>query len=135
MMKVSQQLLRDLKDSRRVKSINLIIQLCLKNLNLAIKLLFKVGERVWITKYKIILSKDYTKKWSKEIFVIDSVLKTDLQTYRIIDLNEEKILGSSYEKKLLLNKLQISYHPEPYTRIKDKVKVVLDLTSYASKTS
>ena len=67
--------------------------------------IFKIGERVWITKYKIILSKDYTKKWSKEIFVIDSVLKNDLWTYRIIDLNEEKILGSSYEKKLLLNKL------------------------------
>ena len=33
---------------------------------------FKIGERVRITKYKNIFSKGYTKKWSREIFVIDS---------------------------------------------------------------
>ena len=37
---------------------------------------FKVGDRVRITKYKNIFSKGYTKNWSKEIFAIDSVLKT-----------------------------------------------------------
>ena len=29
------------------------------------------------TKYKNILSKDYTKNWSREVFIIDSVLKTN----------------------------------------------------------
>ena len=38
---------------------------------------FKVGDRVRITKYKNIFSKGYTGNWSREIFVIDSVLKTN----------------------------------------------------------
>ena len=37
---------------------------------------FIVDDRVRITKYKNIFTKDYTEKWSKELFVIDSVLKT-----------------------------------------------------------
>ena len=37
----------------------------------------KVGDTVRITKYKNIFSKSYTKNWSKEILVTDSVLKTD----------------------------------------------------------
>ena len=59
---------------------------------------FKVIDRVRITKYKNIFSKGYTKNWSKEIFVIDSVLKTDLWRYRIKDLNGETIIGISYQK-------------------------------------
>lgn len=35
---------------------------------------FKVGDKLWITKYKDNFSKDYTKNWSKETFLIDSVL-------------------------------------------------------------
>ena len=38
---------------------------------------FKVGDRVRITKYKNILSKSYFENWSREIFAIDSVLKTN----------------------------------------------------------
>ena len=37
---------------------------------------FRVNDRVKITKYKNILSKDYTENWSREIFIIDSILKT-----------------------------------------------------------
>ena len=37
---------------------------------------FKVGNRVLITNYKNIFSKGYTKSWSKDISVIDSVRKT-----------------------------------------------------------
>ena len=43
------------------------------------------------------------------------------------DLNAEKIIGSFYEKELLLSKLKMSYYLEPYSHIRDKVKVVLDL--------
>ena len=39
---------------------------------------FKVGDRFRITKYKNIFSKGYTENWSKEIFVIDYLLKTNL---------------------------------------------------------
>ena len=38
---------------------------------------FKTGDRVRITKYKKIFRKYYTQHCSKEIFVIDFVLKTD----------------------------------------------------------
>ena len=38
---------------------------------------FRVCDRVRITKYKNILSKRYHKNWLKEIFAIDSVLKTN----------------------------------------------------------
>ena len=42
---------------------------------------FKVNDRVRITKYKNIFGKVYTENWSREIFVIDSVLKTNPWTY------------------------------------------------------
>ena len=42
---------------------------------------FKIGDIPSITKYKNIFRKGYTKKLSKEIFVIDSVLKTNPQAY------------------------------------------------------
>ena len=38
---------------------------------------FKVGDRARITKYKNIFSKGHTEHWSMEVFVIDSVLKTN----------------------------------------------------------
>ena len=60
---------------------------------------------VRITMYKHIFSKRYTKKWLTEIFVIDYMLKTNLWTYKIKDLNGKKIMGSSYQKQLFLSKL------------------------------
>ena len=61
----------------------------------------KVNDRVSITKYKNIFSKG--KNWSREIFVIDSVLKTNPWTYKVKDLKGEKIIGSFFEKELLLS--------------------------------
>ena len=43
-------------------------------------------------------SKGYTENWSREIFIIDSVVKTSPSTYKIKYLNVEKIMGSFYEK-------------------------------------
>ena len=59
---------------------------------------FKVNNKGRITKYKDIFSKAYTENWSREIFIIHSVLKTNLWTFKIKDLNGEKIIGSFYEK-------------------------------------
>ena len=64
---------------------------------------FKVNDRARIIKYKNIFSKGYTENWSREIFIIDSVLKTNPWTYKLKDLNGEKIIGSFYEKELLLS--------------------------------
>ena len=51
---------------------------------------FKVNDRVRITKYKNIVSKRYTENRSKEIFIIDSVLKTNPWTYKIKNLKRRK---------------------------------------------
>ena len=64
---------------------------------------FKVNDGVMITKCENIFSKGYTENWSREIFIIDSVLKNNPWTFKIKDLNEEKIRGSFYEKELLLS--------------------------------
>ena len=66
---------------------------------------FNVNDRVGITKYNNIFSKDYTENWSREIFIIDSVLKTNSWRYKIKHLKGEKIIGSFYEKEFLLSKL------------------------------
>ena len=65
----------------------------------------KVDDRVRKIKYKNIFSKGYTENWSRDILIIDSVLKFSRWMYKIKDLNREKIIGSFYEKELLLNKL------------------------------
>ena len=44
-----------------------------------------------------------SKNWSIEMFVIDFVLKTNPWIYKIKDLNEEKVIGSFYEKLFLLS--------------------------------
>ena len=41
---------------------------------------YKVVDRVRVTKHKNILSKGYSKNWSREIFVIGSVMKTNTWT-------------------------------------------------------
>ena len=66
---------------------------------------FEVNDRVRITKYKDTFSKGYTENWSRERFIINSVRKTNPGTYKIKDLNGEKIIGSLYEKEFLLSKL------------------------------
>ena len=70
----------------------LIILISIEAIYIAPK--FKVNDRVRITKYKKIFSKADTENWSREIFVIDFVLKTNPWTYTIKDLKEEKIIGS-----------------------------------------
>ena len=61
---------------------------------------FKVNDIVKITKYKNIFSKVYTKNWSREIFIIDYILKTKPWTSNIKGLNGEKESGTFYEKEL-----------------------------------
>ena len=66
---------------------------------------FKVDDRVRITKYKNSFSKGYTENWSRKIFIIDFVLKTNPSMNKMNDLKVEKILGNFYEEELLLSKL------------------------------
>ena len=66
---------------------------------------FKVNDRVRITKFKNFFKIVCSKDWSREIFIIDSVVKTYPWTCKIKDLNREKIIGSFSEKELLLSVL------------------------------
>ena len=45
------------------------------------------NDRVRITKRKNIFIEDYAENWSREIFIVDSVFKTNPLTYKIKDLN------------------------------------------------
>ena len=62
---------------------------------------FKVNDKVRITKYENIFSKGYTENWSREIFIIDSILETNPRTFKIRDLNREKIIESFYVKMVV----------------------------------
>ena len=64
---------------------------------------FKVNDKVIITKHKNIFNKDYTENWSRKMFMIDSLLKTNHLTYKVKELNGEKIIGSFYEKGMMLS--------------------------------
>ena len=66
---------------------------------------FKVGNRVRISKFKNIFAKGYTPNWSKEIFIVDKINDTVPYTYNIKDLNDEKNIGSFYNKELQKTKL------------------------------
>ena len=63
---------------------------------------FKVGHKVRISKYKRkVFDKVYTPNWTEDIFLIDKIPSTNPITYRLKDLNNEKIQGSFYEPELL----------------------------------
>ena len=66
---------------------------------------FKFGDKVRITKHSNIYRKGYTRNWSKEIFAIESVLKSNLQTSKVTYSNRDDIMLSTYEKELYLSQL------------------------------
>ena len=61
---------------------------------------FKAGDRVRISKYKIVFAKRYTQNWSEEVFVVSKIKNAVPWTYVISDLSVEPIFGSFYEKEL-----------------------------------
>ena len=61
---------------------------------------FKVGDRVRISKCKIIFAKRYTPNGSKEVFVVSKIKNNVPWAYVINDLNGEEIIGTFYEKEL-----------------------------------
>ena len=66
---------------------------------------FKVGDRVRISKFKIIFAKRYTPNWSTEIFIADKINDTVPYTYNLKDLHDEEIIGSVYDRELQKTKL------------------------------
>jgi len=65
-----------------------------------LKIKFKVGDRVRITKYKNTFHNKYDPNWTREIFTISQILQTNPVTYKIKDSNNEIIEGSFYTQEL-----------------------------------
>ena len=61
---------------------------------------WKLAHHVRISKYTNIFAKRYTLNWFEEVFMIKKVKNTVLWIYVICDLNDEKIVGTFYEKEL-----------------------------------
>lgn len=65
-----------------------------------IKLKFKVGDKVRISKTKTTFEKGYTRNWTIEIFEVLQCILKDPPSYIIKDQNEEIVEGIFYEKEL-----------------------------------
>ena len=62
---------------------------------------FKIGNHVKISKYKNAFAEGYAPNWSEEVSVIKKVKSTIPWTYVINDHNDEEIVATFHEKKLL----------------------------------
>lgn len=63
---------------------------------------FKLGDRVRISRKKNMFEKGYIQNFTDELFTVIDQLPTNPRTYKIIDDNNELIVGSFYEKELAL---------------------------------
>ena len=65
------------------------------------KPLFSIGDKVRISKARRIFKKGYKGKWKEELFIIDKIKQTHpSNTYKLIDLNNEPLLGTFYAIEL-----------------------------------
>ena len=60
----------------------------------------KVGDKVRLSHTRRTFKKGYLPAWTKEIFVVTSVLKTQPVTYKLVDSTGEALLGSFYDQEL-----------------------------------
>ena len=67
---------------------------------LEVKYKYKVGDLVRMAYSRNIFSRDYNQAWSDEIFIINSVNKTQPPTYTLKDFLDEVILGTVYESEI-----------------------------------
>jgi len=78
-------------------------KVCMKlypNLPAPSKPKFAIGDRVRIPRKKRTFEKDYTVRWTEEVFTINKVVYTNPTTYKLIDSGGEEIQGSFYEQEL-----------------------------------
>ena len=60
----------------------------------------KVGNHVWISKYKNIFAKGYTQNWLEDVFVVSKIKDKVPWTYVISNLNGQQITEIFYEKEV-----------------------------------
>jgi hypothetical protein len=78
---------------------------------------FDVGDRVRISRKKGVFEKGFHDNWSREIFTITHVLKTDPVTYKLKDGLGENIEGSFYS-----NEIQKTKQPADFGLVEEIVK-------------
>ena len=66
-----------------------------------IKLKFKIGDKVRVSKAKAVFDKGYTPNWSTEIFTIVRIAATSPPTYHLKDYQDQPVSGGFYEQELL----------------------------------
>ncbi len=66
--------------------------------------IFKVGDRVRITKYRSTFDNKLGNRWRTEIFQVSNIHYTDLITYYIQDLKGKKVDGEFQKLELQLTK-------------------------------
>ena len=70
---------------------------------------YKVGDYVRIYKYKNLFEKGYIGRWTKEVFKIVEVQRTNPITYVIMDSDGEVIKGSFYGQELLKSQFEFDH--------------------------
>src|SRR5271165_2569560 len=74
---------------------------------------FKVGDKVRISKVKMIFDKGYLPNYTYEIFTLSEIKSTNPITYKLKDYNNEEIKGSFYNEELTIyNKKDNVYEVE-----------------------
>ena len=61
---------------------------------------FKIGDKVRLSIEKNLFDKGYFRKWTEELYDIDSIKLTDPITYTVKTLHNEKVKGTFYKQQL-----------------------------------
>ena len=65
-----------------------------------LKIIFKVGDKVRVNRYKGIFEKGYLPNWSQEVFMVAEIKNTKPVTYIIKDSKAEVVQGCFYNEEL-----------------------------------
>ena len=92
----------------------------------------KVGNNVRISKKKAMFEKGYTPRWTEEIFKINALQMTRPVTYKLEDLNKERIDGSFYEAELLKTEQEMCRIEKVLRRDKKNGMALVKRRAYSS---
>ena len=87
---------------KKVKNSDVLSILYSKPLRDFRKPMFKVGDRVRVSKYDLPFRKGYKLQFTKEVFQIVAIFSKKPPTYTIKDEQDETIRGNFYQKELII---------------------------------
>lgn len=94
---------------------------------------FAIGDHVRLSKYKGIFEKGYTPNWGTELFkVINVNTGWNPETYKLMDIHNEKILGGVYREEIQKVKHSDGYLIERVLKRKPG-KIFVKFLGFASK--